>query len=597
MKTEKKAMAVENEWLQHFNISQQELQKWSKQLPPGESLLHWCLTTGKINETAYFKWATTHFQMPILTPDFFSLPYDESMWTDLQETYKWRPELMPITEWDGVLLIACLEPPSELAIQRNYRCVLASARLLDLLWVSLNPENEKTVAIENRRLSTSISPMRDLESRTGNSNSAQVDTKNEVPTSPSQETLSLPPETVPQDEVFESPAAEYQEISPPTFDAPDGILVDFAAESKGYDITKSGDPFAEISAAVSQGEPEGIDLLAQQISHHAANGMEHAPEGLSFESHSVDANSFDSHASSEESSNSSAKIMEFSKPDLAVTKPAPPAKSAAFAQAPPPPPVPPISSNQVEQDRMPRLTNIDEIEARIMSGLKTTSSTPTANVQDISHQAHEAVEIHRQEPQVSVEEISKRLTYKPETPINNEYDLSEVSKPAIRRPTPIAGAQITDDFDRCATYDEVALVVFDRAKTIYQKAMFLVFQQGQLRVWKWTSDCTPVESAKNKNINLETPSIFRIVVNTSLPYHGYIVANPINSEFFNNWNKGQIPKHITICPMIINKQIAGMVLAFTDSEIPYRSSLELMTETASRAATTFSRLRKQKHSA
>ncbi len=68
-------------------------------------------------------------------------------------------------------------------------------------------------------------------------------------------------------------------------------------------------------------------------------------------------------------------------------------------------------------------------------------------------------------------------------------------------------------------------------------------------------------SASDNTIPLKDASVFKIVNVTQKPFHGPIVVNPINEKFFDDWNQGVIPAHITIIPLIINSRIAGMILA------------------------------------
>ena len=68
----------------------------------------------------------------------------------------------------------------------------------------------------------------------------------------------------------------------------------------------------------------------------------------------------------------------------------------------------------------------------------------------------------------------------------------------------------------------------------------------------------------NANIDITMSSIFRIVFTSKKPYHGYVVRNQINDSFFNTFNQGELPDHATIVPVMIDNNLVGMILGFTD---------------------------------
>lgn len=105
---------------------------------------------------------------------------------------------------------------------------------------------------------------------------------------------------------------------------------------------------------------------------------------------------------------------------------------------------------------------------------------------------------------------------------------------------------------------------FDSMHAFFTKSFILaVDNQGQA--------CKPVawdenfSSAQCETINLASPSMFRIVNTTSKPYHGSVTLNEANEKFFNEWNKKEIPAHVTIVPLISNQKVIGMLVGFGDS--------------------------------
>jgi hypothetical protein len=61
-------------------------------------------------------------------------------------------------------------------------------------------------------------------------------------------------------------------------------------------------------------------------------------------------------------------------------------------------------------------------------------------------------------------------------------------------------------------------------------------------------------------ILLDTPSIFRIVAQTKLPYHGYVRPSEVNDAFFNAFQNGKTPPHVTITPVKVKGVVCAMLL-------------------------------------
>ena len=103
----------------------------------------------------------------------------------------------------------------------------------------------------------------------------------------------------------------------------------------------------------------------------------------------------------------------------------------------------------------------------------------------------------------------------------------------------------------------------------------LDIQKEILLPWQWNMYCQQIRkegSQEEEKIALGENSIFRVVYRSQQPYHGYIVTSPINQQFFSQWNGGNLPEHITICPILTNLKIygemAGMILGFNNKINP-----------------------------
>jgi hypothetical protein len=104
-----------------------------------------------------------------------------------------------------------------------------------------------------------------------------------------------------------------------------------------------------------------------------------------------------------------------------------------------------------------------------------------------------------------------------------------------------------------------AIGIINNLKKYFDQAMILIYQNHTLKPLKWDSSWKK-EAHTQDFIDLKSASIFRIVFDTKFPYHGYVIPNPINDAFFNGWNQGRYPEHVTIVPILENKNIVGMLL-------------------------------------
>ncbi len=153
-------------------------------------------------------------------------------------------------------------------------------------------------------------------------------------------------------------------------------------------------------------------------------------------------------------------------------------------------------------------------------------------------------------------------------------------------------AQLTQkDLSSCVSYDDLAMQTLLRVQNIFENGMILMFQGGQLRPWKWTDMMLSVHGSTVKPIQIQDASIFRIVLRTSLPYHGYVVPNPINNTYFNDFNRGKTPNHVTLVPILIERQISGIIMGLSDVEVDYKTSLNRMQQLAKDVSQELKRLR------
>ena len=98
-------------WARGLNIPMETISIWEMQAGQSD-LLRWALANNKINEFSYQDWAKVYYQLPTLDAKFFDQSPKPELW-ERWGAHSWSGSFLPIYEWDGVLYIACLEPPNE----------------------------------------------------------------------------------------------------------------------------------------------------------------------------------------------------------------------------------------------------------------------------------------------------------------------------------------------------------------------------------------------------------------------------------------------------------------------------------------------------
>ncbi len=128
-------MSSQQNWVEALKISPESLSAWSAQAPSGTPLLVYCIEHGHIAIDQYFQWAQAHFEVPVLDSRFFLEAFDESRVADVRAQGDWHPWQFPVEKWDGVVIVACVEVPTE-EERGNYKYVLADPRAMRDVWAS-----------------------------------------------------------------------------------------------------------------------------------------------------------------------------------------------------------------------------------------------------------------------------------------------------------------------------------------------------------------------------------------------------------------------------------------------------------------------------
>lgn len=113
-------------------------------------------------------------------------------------------------------------------------------------------------------------------------------------------------------------------------------------------------------------------------------------------------------------------------------------------------------------------------------------------------------------------------------------------------------------------------------KASFEKSMILTLndQENQVAPFVWDEQFHDIKNSTAR-LPLKTPSIFNIVTETAKPFHGYVSINDINKKFFDDWNAGQTPEHMTIAPILIGEKIVGLLVGFANKSAYNKTSLNL----------------------
>lgn len=147
-------MATTPLWAKALQIPKALLDEWLTIAPIEESFTFWCLFTGRIDINAYFNWAKEQYGLAYLETGYFKQEPNRALWSQIHSVANWSPWMLPIEQWDGVVFVACVEPPSEHTWSFPVSYVLADPNQLEQLWQRLHHANDGTETVGHTATAT-----------------------------------------------------------------------------------------------------------------------------------------------------------------------------------------------------------------------------------------------------------------------------------------------------------------------------------------------------------------------------------------------------------------------------------------------------------
>jgi hypothetical protein len=434
-------------WAQALRINPEQISEWERELPSGQSLLLWCLESGKIDEAIYLQWASETFAMPVINKEFFAhLPTPpEQLLKLLSNNQIWTRHCFPIHSWDGVLFIGCDQKGPELSFEMPTQMVLAPPSELHKLWQAVHAQ-----------------------------------------------AVTAPPVTVAAPVAIAKPIAT---ATPVTVARPaPSPALDSMSRPKGATLSLE-DMLG--SVAVPEATTEPAEKTPASIPLEPA-----APEGLRA---------------------AAPEVAQMTGP-LGLKLPFPNLKTAPKITGPPTTPTKP---------KVTAAPAISIAEPATLIAEPIAKPAPVAAI--------------RMTPELATASA-------PISPLTNE---------------------VTENHEVTAVhYQSGGEEILAKINPPFEKAIVLGFADAKLKPMLWTAGWTPMSGAPDTEILLEQPSIFKIVHDSVLPYHGYVAGCDINDAFFQQWNNGEQPKHITMVPITLNRKLIGMILATANEDPMPLSTLE-----------------------
>lgn len=461
-------------WFEHFKEKLQGLTTAFEDSGTPMSLLGYALKEKHLSSEEYLQWAMTHYRLPFLQARFFTeTPPSPELFAKWSTHYPWSSECLPVAEWDGALIVACLQPPQDFPSFPQSILVLASLECMQETWAKYHPAPVVTAV----------------------------------------------------------PVIEQKSAEP----APEGIDLSVVTSAK-----KSSDSFSFEDLGVSEESSSAVELVSEEGEPLEGGALEGIFDGLT------------------------------------VTKlEALPPREGTVSTA-----VPATDAIVIEENTSTRSVVLEPAtsakpipaapDAPASAAITTTPVAGKPNIPPPPQSANKPASKPEAEPPPFEDSFANK-------PIPLVPRPAGVAKPTLN---PVANGHFL--LEKLKKKNAILLPervkkTLSEMKAHFEKSMILTLDdhETQATAFAWDENFKGMKDTSSR-VPLKTPSIFNIVAATSKSFHGYVSLNEINEKFFEDWNQGRVPDHVTVAPIMINDKLVGMLVGFAEKSAYNRTSLTLV---------------------
>lgn len=123
---------------------------------------------------------------------------------------------------------------------------------------------------------------------------------------------------------------------------------------------------------------------------------------------------------------------------------------------------------------------------------------------------------------------------------------------------PISLSEAPPDINPSLKEREIISWLFNQIQPFFEMIWWVTLSDDKATV-KWWYPAKKFDPSQLK-IDTHTPSFFRIVKKTKLPYHGHIVDSVAHQTFFAAFGEGTLPAHVTALPVILQSEFKEMII-------------------------------------
>ena len=518
------------------------------------------IESGQIDITAYLNWASQFFLLPLLDSKFFANVDIKPIWTKFSALYSWTPELIPVGNWENRLMIACVAPPSDFEMNLATPPIFVLASPLDLkrAWIQLNTNSSEELEV-TLKVKATTEPEPQVQA-------------------PKKEPVSAPP---PPLKMTQEPNSNLAQFELPVLAENEPTITRFKI--------KMSEEFKPIE--LSAQHPEEVTAAAPANEETNTKPEPATPSGFSIDVDITKSGVMPNFNFAPPKVISNGKNEEVVEAQTSKTKiDLPPPAPLAFQPPPPPParanPVP-VPVAKADAPKKPVLSEVANSNQELsMRSHSVTPAKPTPPVHE-----EPKLELVKMPPVPQTKTNPHAPQARPMSPPLKGVNLSTpthgpkpIVSPKMTTPTIPKGPaeksslkrnpdQAKSSFDECSNFEDVSDLMFSKMRAHFESSMLFRCGENGLTPLYWSGNLKITDEQKPSLVALQQASIFKVVYSSGKPYHGYLVANPVNTKFFSEWNSNDLPKHITIFPVFIEKDLVAMWLGTSNKTVDLKVSL------------------------